>query len=122
VTFREILAEIVDATPGALAGAIMGCDGIPVEEYHREPGGVDLDMLVVEFQLVVEQARKVASALYHDPASGLEELILRTSTHQILFRQIDAEYFLVVVLDPGGILGKARYLTRAVLEQIRSAL
>ena len=122
MTFGEILAQIVEPTPGAIAGAIMGADGIAVDEYRRDGATLDLDALVVEFQLVVEQARKVATSLYREGGSGLEELILRTGAHQILFRHIDAEYCIVVVLEPEGLLGKARYLARSLLGSIRAEL
>ena len=32
MTFREMLAIVVDRTPGALAGAIMGEDGLAVQK------------------------------------------------------------------------------------------
>ena len=64
MTFREILERIVLQTPGALAGAVMAADGIPIDELEREEGSVDLTAVAVEFQRVLDQARKVAGALY----------------------------------------------------------
>lgn len=124
MTFREILAKIVDPTPGAVAGVIMAADGIPLEEY-RVPGAageVDLSSVAVEFQRVLEQARKVAGALYGGSGEALSELVLVTSGHQLLFRQVDEEFSLVVALDPAGSLGKARYLARMLLQEVREAL
>ena len=37
MTFRELLAKIVNGTPGAVAGAIMGQDGIAIDEYVARP-------------------------------------------------------------------------------------
>jgi predicted regulator of Ras-like GTPase activity (Roadblock/LC7/MglB family) len=120
--FREVLAGIIDGTPGALAGAIMGSDGIPVDEYRAVQDSLDLDTVAIEFQRVLEQAIKVASALYGPDGGELEELVLRTSSHQLLFRQVDDEHFVVIALAPDGMLGKARYLLRSVLHKVRQEL
>ena len=43
MTFREILERVVLQTPGALAGAVMAADGIPIDELEREePETVDV--------------------------------------------------------------------------------
>jgi predicted regulator of Ras-like GTPase activity (Roadblock/LC7/MglB family) len=122
MTFREILAQVIDQTPGALAGAIMGSDGIAVEEYSAEGSDIDLGAVVVEFGGVFGQLRKVAGSLYGEGTDGLEELVLCTRKHQLLFRAIDDEYLFVVALDPLGMLGKARFLVRSVMEPLRSEL
>ena len=122
MTFREILERVVLQTPGALAGAVMAGDGIPVDEFEREEGSVELAAVAVEFQSVLDQSRKVAGALYGDPGGGLQELILITSGHQLLFRQIDDEFFVTIALEPTGSLGKARYLVRSLLRELQEAL
>ena len=122
MTFREILASVIDSTPGALAGAIMCADGIALDEYRKPDAQVDLKAVTVEFQRVLEQARKVAGALYGEEEGGLEELMLETAGHQLLFRQIDDEYFLVIALRQDGMLGKARYLVRNVLHSLQEEL
>ncbi len=120
MTFREILATLVDGTPGAVAGAIMAEDGIAVEEYARECSRIDLTALAIEFQSVLGQARKVAGSL--DGDGSLHELVLLTTHHQLLFRLIDEEYFIALALEPGGALGKARYLLRGLLRELRAGL
>ncbi len=120
MTFQEILARVVDGSPGALAGAIMGGDGIPICDYARGGAKVDLLAVAVEFLTVLEGARKVAQTL--DPKGALDELVLTTSAHQLFFRRIDDEYFLVVALEPSGMLGKARWLVRSLMDALRSEL
>ena len=122
MTFREILALVVDGTPGALAGAIMAGDGIPLDEYQAPGSDVDLTAIAVEFEGVLQQARKVTGAVFGDQGGVLEELVLTTGGPQLLFRHIDAEYFLVVALEGTGSLGKARYLVRSILQKVRQEL
>lgn len=120
MTFREILARIIDQTPGALAGAIMSRDGIPVEEYEASRPDVELSTVAVELESVRDQAGKVTAALF--PGEELEELMLVVGNAQLLFRNIDEEYFLLVLLERGGVLGKARYLVRSILQELRQEL
>ncbi len=122
MTFREILANVIDGTPGAVAGAIMAGDGIPVDEYAVEGADVELATVAAEFERVLSQARKVSGSIYGETAGALHELILQTPAHQLLFRQIDDEYFLVVALEPTGMLGKARFLARSALDDLREEL
>ena len=122
MTFREILERVIEDTPGALAGAVMCDDGVAIDEYRKEDARVDLGTVSVEFQGVLEQARKVAHVLYGAGQGALEELTLRTAGHQLLFRQIDDEYFLVLALSHDAMLGKARYLTGMVLHTLRQEL
>lgn len=122
MTFREMLASIIDGTPGALGGAIMGRDGIALEEYELERDRVDLTAVAVEFERVLAQASKVAGALFGTRESGLEELAITTHGPQLLFRHIDDEYFLVIALEKTGSLGKARYLVRQILQDLQEEL
>jgi predicted regulator of Ras-like GTPase activity (Roadblock/LC7/MglB family) len=122
VTFREILARIVDGSPGGLAAAVMGSDGIAVDEYRKRGCALELSVVAVEFQRVLEQAKKVAASLYGHDGAQPEELVLVTAEHQLLFLQVDGEYFVVLALETTGMLGKARYLARDLLEPLRRQL
>ncbi len=122
MTFREALEVVVNGTPGARAAVLMGADGIPVEEFCSEEGGMDLPSIAVEFQRVLAEARKVADMVDAEASGALEELVLQTSRGQLLFRALDEDYFLVVALDRNGFLGKARYLVTSLLRDIRQEL
>ena len=122
MTFQEILERLVDGTPGALAGAIMAADGVPIEEYSKSGEELDLASVAIEFQHVLEQSKKISGTLYPDSGSALEELMLVTAGHQLYFRQIDDEFFCAVALSHEGLLGKARYLLRSLLQDLREAL
>jgi hypothetical protein len=48
--------------------------------------------------------------------------VLVTTRHQLFFRRIDDEYSLALALTPTGVLGKARWRVRALLQELREAL
>ena len=85
------------------------------------PRRIDLNSITIEFSAVLEQLRKVSGSLYGD-GDALEEIVLGTRDHQLFFRPVDEEYLFVVALDPLGMVGKARYLVRGVMEQLRKEL
>jgi len=122
MTFREILSTLVDQTPGALAAAVVAADGVAIDEYARDGAEVDLSAIAIEFGRIFHQSQKVSDALYGSRAGDLHELVLVTAGHQLFFRQLDDEMFLVMALSPTGLVGKARWLARSLLDQIREAL
>jgi len=122
MTFREILQSLVDQTPGALAAAVMAGDGVAIDEYARPGSDVDLGAIAIEFGRVFHQSQKVASALDSSRDGMLEEMLLVTGANQVYFRQLDDDSFLVIALEATGIIGKARYLARTLVQEIREAL
>ena len=122
MTFREILSTLVERTPGALAAAVMAGDGVAIDEYARDGAEVDLGAIAVEFGRIFAQSQKVASALYGTRDGELDELLLVLGGHQILFRKLDEDSFLLLALDQNGLVGKARWLARNLLQEIRDAL
>ena len=122
MTFREILTNLVDRTPGALAAAVMAADGVAIDEYAREGAEVDLGAIAVEFGRIFGQSQKVAQALWGARDGELDELLLVLGSHQVLFRKLDEDSFLILALEPGGLVGKARWLARNLLQEIREAL
>lgn len=122
MTFREILQTLVDRTPGALAAAVMAGDGVAIDEYARDGAEVDLGAIAVEFGRIFNQSQKVSEALYGPRDGELHELLLVTGGHQLLFRRLDEDSFLVLALEHTGLVGKARWLARSLLQEIKEAL
>jgi predicted regulator of Ras-like GTPase activity (Roadblock/LC7/MglB family) len=124
MSFRTILRSIVEECGGGLGAVLMGADGIPIEEYvtDRIPEGPlqeDIGSAGVEFSRILEEIRKAADAL---GGGALHETVVSLAGMSLVFRPIDGETFLAVVLATDGNLGKARYLIRRHLLAIRQEL
>ena len=124
MSFREILRGIVEECGGGIGAALMGSDGLPIEEVVRErlpegPLSEDISVAGVEFQRILDDIRKASDGL---EAGALEETVVVLGRVSLVFRPVDPETFLVVVLDANGNLGKARYLIRRNLLEIRQQL
>ena len=124
MNFEPTLRKMIDGVPGALGIALMGSDGIPISEVHAERAGATGDEAEagaagVEFGRVLDEIRKAADGL---GAGRLEEVVVGLARFWLLFRAVDDELFLVVALDPRGNLGKARFLMRRHLLELREQL
>ncbi len=124
MSFRSILRNIVDECGGGLGAVLMGADGIPIEEYvtDRIPEGPlqeDIGSAGVEFSRILDEIRKAADAL---GGGAVSETVVSLARICLVFRPVDGETFLALVLAADGNLGKARYLIRRHLLAIRQEL
>ena len=127
MNFEAILRTIVEDCGGGIGAALMGNDGIPIEEYTasgspNSPSAGDVGQPVevsiagVEFGRILTDIRRASDAL---GGGSLEETIIRVKGFMLVFQPIDDENFLVLALARDGNLGKARYLIRRHVPAIR---
>jgi predicted regulator of Ras-like GTPase activity (Roadblock/LC7/MglB family) len=124
MNFEPTLRKMIDGVSGALGIALMGSDGIPISEIQAEAteaSGEEAEAGAagVEFGRVLDEIRKAADGL---GAGRLEEVVVGLARCWLLFRAVDEELFLVFALAPRGNLGKARFLMRRHLLELRDQL
>lgn len=120
MSFTPILQKIVNEGGGVVGAALMGTDGIPIEQFQRAPNDVeDVTAAGVEFGRILDDVRKASDSL---GGGALAETVITLARFTLVFRVVDDETFLLVALEPEGNLGKARYLARRHLLEIREQL
>ena len=124
MSFRAILQQILDGCGGSIGAVLMGSDGIPIEQVVSEkvpdgPLSEDIGTAGVEFSRILEEIRKASDAL---AGGAVSETVVVLARFSLLFRAVDDETFLAVIVAPDGNLGKARYLMRRHLLAIRQEL
>jgi len=124
MTFAAMLHQIVEGCPGVIGAALMGNDGVPIEEVIAEDAwesglGEEIGNAGVEFGRILDEIRKASDAM---SAGAVQETVIVLARFTLIFRSVDAETFLVLILAPDGNLGKARYLMRKQLHVIRQEL
>jgi predicted regulator of Ras-like GTPase activity (Roadblock/LC7/MglB family) len=117
MSFASILRGIVEQCGGGLGAALMGSDGIPIEQVvaPRAAGALaedDVGTAGVEFGRILGEIRKASDAL---SGGAVAETVVVLARFTLLFRSLDEDTFLILVLAPDGNLGKARYLIRRQL-------
>ena len=110
MSFRENLHTIADRIEGCAAVVILGIDGLPIERQVRDiDPAIDIDATAIEFTTLIRRSVRTAQ----DAQLGdLNEIVLTTDKMTFLLRPITTEYFLLMALNPGGNVGRARFELR----------
>ncbi len=124
MSFSALLREIVVGCPGGVGAALMGSDGIAIEQVVAEaspagPLSEDIGTAGAEFGRILDDIRKASDAV---AGGAFVETTILLTRFTLIFRSVDEETFLVVVLNPDGNLGKARYLIRKQLLALRQEI
>ncbi len=110
--FLERLGRVIKRIDGALALALVDGDGIPIEAVNSRPE-IDLEALAAES---VMQMRSVAAAHSELGAGPLRHYCVETDSQTLMVSFVAEGYYLLLVLDQGSNLGRARFeLRRAQL-------
>ena len=121
MSFQTILQTIVDGCGGAVGAALMGRDGIPIDQALARSDAArtleeEFSAAGVEFGRILDEIRKVSDAL---GGGALRETVVSLARFSLVLHTVDDDYFIVLALLPDGNLGKARYLIRRHLPAIR---
>lgn len=113
--FREILQDLVDRTDGGVAGLLMASDGIAIDQYSRGDGPFDIEAVGMEYSVVLKGVQRAAEML---DTGATNEVSVKTERLTTIVRMLSDEYFVALAVEPGGNVGKARYLLRVTAPQL----
>ena len=107
--FREVLEGIRARVDGALAISLIGLDGIAIETLKTP--GVPLEAMGAELGGFIKSIR-VSDTEFN--TGDVQQVSLVTDRYVAFLSAVTAEYFVLLVLDPNGNYGRARFeLARA---------
>jgi predicted regulator of Ras-like GTPase activity (Roadblock/LC7/MglB family) len=119
VELDDILNSLFTSVDGALGVAIGGMDGLLVEQ-------VPADARTMIAGLVAENANLLRSTLnaYKNVLGlgGVNEVIVQSEKVLGYVRPITNDFFLTLVLEPKGNLGKARLASNEAVRQLKAVL
>src|SRR3990167_7719801 len=103
--FKDTLRQVVESTEGAIAGLLMGFDGISVDSYTRDGvgDGKDINEIGMEFSVILSSIRRAAEAL---EAGGAKEIAIQAEHLTTLIRVTHDEGFIALTMRPDGNAGK----------------
>ena len=119
MSFKECLREIVENVSGGVGAVIMGYDGIAIDEYLPETGPFDLQLMAVEYANLLKEIKRTVDVL---KTGDMEEVSVTTASARVLFRVINDEFFLALVITADGNYGKGRFLLRREAPKLYDAL
>jgi predicted regulator of Ras-like GTPase activity (Roadblock/LC7/MglB family) len=119
--FQELLKDVVHRTEGALAGLIMGFDGIAVDTYVRGDAEVpfEVENVGMEYSVILKEIAKAAELL---DSGAAREISIQAEKFTTVIRLINDDYFVAVTIRPEGNYGKARFLLRTRVPELASEL
>jgi len=118
MTLAENLQHMMQQLEETSGVAIVGMDGIVVEEQKRDDQ-LDLQAIGAEFSALLKSAGKVCESV---DWGGVEELVTSAAHFVVVLRLVTPEYFLILVMPHDGNLGKARFLLRRTGLQLKKEL
>ena len=108
--FADTLSKITERIEGCAAAIILGIDGIAIERQIKDVDPLlDIDLILTEFTTLVRRNMRTAM----DTEMGeMREMVFVTDMLTLVLRPITPEYFLMLALNPGGNVGRARFELR----------
>jgi predicted regulator of Ras-like GTPase activity (Roadblock/LC7/MglB family) len=107
-TFADSLREVAARVPETQVVMLMGTDGIPIDRLvvRADP---NLEAVAAELTTLL---RASVSAAGDTGLGALRELCVVTEKMTALLFGITEDYFLFAALEPGALIGRARFALR----------
>jgi predicted regulator of Ras-like GTPase activity (Roadblock/LC7/MglB family) len=118
MSLGDTLQQVIEDLEESQGVALVGMDGIVVEERKRD-GQLDLQTLGAEFSGLLKTAGKLGDSVGF---GGIVELVTSAERSVVILRQVTADYFLILVIQADGNLGKARFLLRRAATLLKTEL
>jgi predicted regulator of Ras-like GTPase activity (Roadblock/LC7/MglB family) len=109
MSLKNTLTEIVENIPGGRAVVIMASDGIPIDQVVLDEGGLDLQLLTVEYSTLLGDIRRAVELL---EVGEMEEISITSGEMCVVLRVLTRDLFVILVMDRDANVGKGRYLLR----------
>lgn len=100
-----VLESLVQSLKDSTAAAVVGIDGMVIDQRSSEPA-LNLDLISVGHTSLIKQA---VTFLRDSDGGEPAELIVTTTRQKLVARLLTQEYFLLIVLRPDANLGRARH-------------
>ncbi len=102
--FRTVLTDLSNRVEGTIAVTLISLDGIPVETVGA--GRVALDVMGAEFGGFVKSIRNTNTEL---DTGDVLQFSLVTEKYITFLSEVTPEYYILLVLQPDGNYGRARF-------------
>lgn len=107
--FRETLDAILQAVDGIRTILIVGVDGIIIDRDFKDgvpDPELSYELVAAEYTSLLKTSLRTAE----DVETGcLQEMTILTERYLFIVRMITEEYFIMMVMNPDGNFGRARY-------------
>lgn len=106
--FRDYLNRIRGRIEDVVALSLVARDGIAVDSVSSDPE-LDLEALAAE---MIAQAREISENHRELEVGDVRQLSVITDRVTLMVSSVTPDYYLLLVLGPGGNFGRARFELR----------
>jgi len=119
MSFQDTLKSICQQVPGCRSAVVMNIEGMEVARHQEGEDDLDIEVLLIELTGSVKMAVQAAAAV---EGGQVDEFSLSFDKGQLAIRLLNEEHFLAILLEPGGLLGKGRYVMRCQSDELKKEL
>jgi uncharacterized protein len=119
VELDEILSNLVSNVDGALGAALGGMDGLLIEQFSND-AKLNLGNVIAEHSNLLRNAR-IAYAVSLS-AGEVNELLIASDKLIGFTKRITEDFFVTLILEPSGNIGKARLLLDQAVRRLKGML
>ena len=109
MSFQQELESLCAEVPGTRFAVVMSLDGISVANHQQREGSVDMEEMLIEMISPLKQAKGAMQAVQ---AGALASLEVATKQGTLLFKVLNDEHFLALMIEPDGLVGRGRFAMR----------
>lgn len=117
--FDALLKDVVESTEGGVSSLVMDLDGIALTSYSKPDATFDIKTVGIELSVVLRSIRQAAEML---GAGEAREMAMMADGVTTVVRLLEQNYFIALSLEPGGNVGKGRYLLRTRAGELNAEL
>ncbi|MFN3267287.1 MAG: roadblock/LC7 domain-containing protein [Deinococcales bacterium] len=115
----QILTQLVNNTDGALGAALGGMDGLLIEQFSNDAKLI-LSSVVAEHSNLLRSTRVAYEVSLG--AGQVDEILVSSEKLLGLTKCINPDFFVALILEPSGNIGKARLFLAAAARQLKGLL
>ena len=117
--FKSILKTIVTNCSGGVGAILMGYDGIGIDQFSVEENALDLNLVGIEYSIVIKEIRTAADIL---SVGALQEVSIKSEHYYVIIHSLTDEYFVALIIERKGNYGQGRYLLMREAPGLRQEL
>lgn len=118
MAFRELLARLVVAVPGARGAILADWEGEAVDQVGIMDD-YELKVIGAHKGIILHNMREVVARLGDD---RLNEVVITTGHAQMLVLPVNSDYFLVLALERAASLGRALFEARRCMQALQKEI
>lgn len=109
MSFRDLFEGMYRSDPSIRGGALVGADGLVVEEWQVSRRPHDLPALCAEMGQFFKESGRIAG---ENGLGRAGEVLIAGDEGLVLVRRVTEEYLILLVAEPDAVAGRCRYHLR----------